>query len=171
MKVDVQTYSLRHIDVIITKEQSYKQWGFTDFYSHPETNKHEESWRLLEKLSKRSGLPWVFIGDFNEIMHGREKEGGNLRPKWQMRNFCEAVNRCNLKDIGYTRSNYTWCRRLGTHGWVRERLDRVLVSTNWLVTFPNVRLHHVAASTSDHCMLVLKAPQDKQRSTTEAIQV
>ena len=57
MKVDVQTYSLRHIDVIITKEQSYKQWGFTGFYSHLETNKHEESWRLLEELSKRIDLP------------------------------------------------------------------------------------------------------------------
>ena len=30
--------------------------------------------------------------DFNEIMHGREKEGGNTRPKWQMKNFREAVN-------------------------------------------------------------------------------
>ena len=107
MKVDVQTYSLRHIDVIITKEQIYKQWGFTGFYGYPETNKHEESWRLLEELSKRSDLPWIFIGYFNEIMHGREKEGGNLRPKWQMRNFYEAVNRCNLRDIGYTGSNYT----------------------------------------------------------------
>ena len=29
--------------------------------------------------------------------------------------------------------------------------------------FPEVRLHHVAASTSDHCMLVLKAPRARRR--------
>ena len=165
MKVDFQTYSPRHIDAIITEEQNNKQWRFTSFYGHPKTNICEESWRLLEELSKRSDLPWICIEDFNEIMHGREKEGGNICLKWQMKNFCEAVNQCNLRDIGYTRSNFTWCRRLGNCGWVRERLDRALVSTKWSITFPNVRLHHVAASMLDHCMLVLKAPRDRQWRT------
>ncbi|XP_030936513.1 uncharacterized protein LOC115961727 [Quercus lobata] len=126
-------------------------------------NKREESWRLLEELSTRSDLPWICIGDFNEIMHEREKEGGNIRPEWQMKNFREAVNQCNLRDIGYIGPNFTWCRRLGARGWIKERLDRALASTNWSVMFPNVGLHHVAASTSDHCMLVLKAHRDRQR--------
>ena len=85
MKVDVQTYSPLHIDVIITDKQSNKQWRFIGFYNHLETNKREESWRLLEELSKRSDLPWICMGDFNEIMHGREKEGGNIRLEWQIR--------------------------------------------------------------------------------------
>ena len=165
MEVDAQTYSPRHIDAIVTKEQSKNKWRFTEFYRHPETNKSEESWRLLEELSTRSTIPWFCIGDFNEIMHRREKEGGNTHPKWQMKNFYKAVNRCNLRDIGYKGLDFTWCRKLGTRGWVRERLDRALVSTNWASTFPNIRLHHVAASTLDHYMLVLKAPSDRQRRT------
>ncbi|XP_075653933.1 uncharacterized protein LOC142624288 [Castanea sativa] len=98
-------------------------------------------------------------------MYAREKEDGNLRPDWQMKNFCEAVNRCNLRDIGFIGSDVTWCRRLGMRGWVRKRLDRALVSTNWSAMFPNVRLHHAVASTSDHCMLVLKALRIRQRGT------
>ncbi|KAK9991788.1 hypothetical protein SO802_026773 [Lithocarpus litseifolius] len=66
-------------------------------------------------------------------MHWREREGCNLRPEWQMKNFPEVVNRCNLRDIRYIGSDFTWCRRL--------------------------------ASTSDHCILVLKAPRDRQRGT------
>ena len=57
MEVDAQTYSPRHIDAIVTNEQSKKKWRFTGFYRHPETNKCEESWRLLEELSTRSTLP------------------------------------------------------------------------------------------------------------------
>nr|POF27368.1 hypothetical protein CFP56_14485 [Quercus suber] len=49
MKVDVQTFSHRHIDAIVTEEQSKKQWRFTGFYGHLETNKRMESWRLLEE--------------------------------------------------------------------------------------------------------------------------
>lgn len=73
MKMDIQTFSPRDIDEINTEERSMKQWRFTGFYGHPETNKRVESWRLIEELSTRSTLPWVCIGDFNEIMYTREK--------------------------------------------------------------------------------------------------
>ena len=91
-KVDVQTFSPHHIDAIVTEEHGNRTWRFTGFYGHPETSKREESWRLLEELSKRSDLPWICMGDFNEILHLREKVGGNLRPEGQMRSFRETVN-------------------------------------------------------------------------------
>ncbi|KAK9985942.1 hypothetical protein SO802_030893 [Lithocarpus litseifolius] len=163
-RVDVQTYSPRHIDAIVTEEQGNKKWRFTGFYGNPETSKREESWKLLEQLSKSCDLPWVCMGDFNEIMHAGEKVGGNVRPDGQMRNFCEAVNRCKLRDIGYIGPDFTWSRRLGSRGWVRERLDRALVSTNWALCFPHVRLLHVATSVSDHSMLVLKTDSNSRRS-------
>ena len=105
------------------------------------------------------------MGDYNEIMYAKEKEGGGARPEGQMRIFREAVNRCHLRDLGYMGSDFTWSRRLGCRGWVRERLDRALVSPNWAAAFPVVRLFHVATSVSDHCILVLKEyrPTRKQR--------
>ena len=95
-----------------------KKWRFTSFYGHPETRKREESWKLMERLSHRSNLPWVCMGDFNEIMHAKEKEGGGVRPVRQMRAFCEAINKCQLRDLGYVGSDFTWSRRLGSRGWV-----------------------------------------------------
>lgn len=89
-----------------------------------------DSWKLIEQLRKSSDLPWLIMGDFNEIMHLSEKVGGNLRPEWQMRSFVETINRCQLRDSGFTRSELTWSRRLGSRGWVRERLDRAFVSPN-----------------------------------------
>ena len=44
-------------------------------------------------------------------------------------------------------------------GWIRERLDKAFVSTSWASVFPQQRLHHVATSTLDHCMLLLKCTQ------------
>ena len=70
------------------------------------------------------------MGDYNEITYAKEKEGGGVRPDGQMRSFREAINRSRLRDLGYVGSDFTWSRRLGSRGWVRERLDRALVSTD-----------------------------------------
>ena len=96
LQVDILTYSPWHIDAIVTEEQRTKKWHFIGFYGHLETGKREESWKLLENLSHRSNLPWIWIGDYNEIMHAKEKEGGGVRPEGQMRIFREADNRCQL---------------------------------------------------------------------------
>ena len=60
--------------------------------------------------------------------------------------------------------DFTRSRRLGARGWVRERLDWALVSTNWASLFPQVRLYNVATCSSDHNMLILKALLPKSRN-------
>ena len=77
-KVDVQTFSPHHIDVIVTDDHDNRKWRFTGFYGHSETSKREVSWQLLEELERRYTLLWICMGDFNEILHLGEK----LRPEW-----------------------------------------------------------------------------------------
>ena len=60
----------------------YKKWRFTGFYGHPKTSKREEALTLLMNLSTRSELPWICMGDFNEITHRGEKVGGGERLEW-----------------------------------------------------------------------------------------
>ena len=132
----------------------------TGFYRNPETSKRPDSWILFKRLSTLNSLPWVCLGDFNELMDGREKEGGSAHLAKQMEAFCEVINSSCLCDLGYTGQDYTWSRRLGNRGWVRERLDRALVSTNWAARFPKLNLFHKPNSTSDHCVLILKDVQN-----------
>ena len=82
-----------------------------------------------------------------------------------MRAFREVINKCQLRDLGYVGSDYTWSRRLQSRDWIRERLDRALVSTSWAESFPTVRLFHVATSVSDHCILVLKETSYKRKQS------
>ena len=70
------------------------------------------------------------MGDFNKISHRGEKVGGGERPEWQMRAFSSAINKSKLRDMGFVGLEFTWSRWLGACGWVRERLDWALVSTN-----------------------------------------
>ena len=98
-----------------------------------------------------------------------KKRGGNVRPEGQMKVFRETIDICGLRDIGYSGLDFTWSRRLGARGWIREHLDRAFVSTNWAAMFPTTKLFHAANSVSDHSMLVLKNanPTGKRRKKTK----
>ncbi|GMY35564.1 hypothetical protein FCV25MIE_30806 [Fagus crenata] len=54
------------------------------------------------------GLPWCCLGDFNEILRVNEKYGGRERSLRQILDFQEAVNTCNLVDLGFQGAKYTW---------------------------------------------------------------
>ena len=163
LKVDVQSFSDSHIDAIVDQGVDGKQWRITGFYGNLETSKRQESWLLLKRLSSLNSLPWVCLGNYNKLMDSSEKGGGCTRPAKQMEAFCDAINTCNLRDMGYSGQDFTWSRRLGSRGWVRERLDRALVSTNWAARFSKMQLHHKPNSASDHCVLILKDIQQKSK--------
>ena len=76
-----------YIDALIDYDNGDEVWRFTRFYGHPETNKREETWILLESLKHKNQIPWLCIGDFNEITISFEKVGGNIRRAGQMDRF------------------------------------------------------------------------------------
>ena len=81
-----------------------------------------------------------------------------------MKAFSSAINKSKLRDMGFVGLEFTWSRWLGAQGWVHERLDQALVSTNWTSLFPQVRLYNVAIYSSDHNMLILKTIPPKSRT-------
>ena len=72
--IDVQSFSDRHIDAIINHGVD-DAWQFTGFYGDPDTASRENSWSLLRTLHNQFNLPWLCIGDFNEILLVDEKQG------------------------------------------------------------------------------------------------
>ena len=161
-QLDVQTSSDNHIDAVVNQGMD-DAWRITGFYGNPDSANREDSWSLLRDLSRRYSLPWVCIGDFNEILKAEEKQGWLDRPERQMQGFRDTLDFCRLKDLGYTGFPFTWCnRRPGDHNvWVR--LDRGVATVDWLLKFPTIRVHHLEAFHSDHRPLFLAADSEARR--------
>lgn len=78
---DVDTFKLlsfsnNHIYVEVKDRENV--WRVTDFYGFPERQIIDESWDLLRRLSSVSHLPWVIIGNFNDVLLVRDKKKANL---------------------------------------------------------------------------------------------
>lgn len=66
------------------------------------------SWSLLRALTSHSDLPWLYLGDFNEILRWSEKRGGNDRAEWQMNNLREVADVCGLKENDFKGYEFTY---------------------------------------------------------------
>lgn len=71
----IESSSLNHINALINKGKE-NVWRFTGFYRAPETYLRTESWDLLRSLHKHFVVPWICVGDFNELLTSHENMGG-----------------------------------------------------------------------------------------------
>lgn len=112
-------------------------------------------------------MPWIVFSDFNEIAYSYEKYGGLERNGKQMVDFRECLDRCGLLVLGYVGQRFTWCN--GRYGDQRTklRLDRMVVTKDWLRMHLEACVHHFSMSNSNHCLLVLALKRNQPKKPTK----
>ena len=75
------------------------------------------------RLKGLSHLPWLCIGDFNEIMHPNEKSGGNDRNVSMISEFREVVMNVTLLTWGI--------RGIPIHG-PTDNSDLTILKRGWI---------------------------------------
>ena len=93
----ISSFSNNHINLIIS--ESTGDWRLTCYYGFPERHRRRSSWTLLRALAICSSLPWVCIGDFNDLLSPSDKKGGVAHPNWLFRGFHGALTDCSLNEL------------------------------------------------------------------------
>nr|KYP69646.1 Transposon TX1 uncharacterized [Cajanus cajan] len=84
-----------------------KSWVCTPVYANPRVDLRQRVWAHLRELGGRVTLPWLVLGDFNEILLSTECRGGRFSLS-RASQFLEVVNDCNLLDMGAKGLRFTW---------------------------------------------------------------
>ncbi|XP_019181382.1 PREDICTED: uncharacterized protein LOC109176404 [Ipomoea nil] len=147
-------YSKNHVDIEV-RMSSGETWRMTCFYGFPKSSQRRESWELLKSLVGKSPLPWVVIGDFNDLLFQHEKRGTNPHPDNFLRGFSEAVDDCGLRQLPMRGYQFTWEKYSGTDQWLEERLDKVLATMEWCDVHGGAGVENIITSNSDHSALFL----------------
>jgi hypothetical protein len=131
------------IDIRIN-ENSEAGWRFTGFYGEPSSDKKHQSWDYTRSLQSAIDLPWIMVGDSNEIHYSNEKEGGASRSLRCMQSFRDVLNDCELEDMGFEGDIFTLRR-----GKIQER-HRAVCNPRWADMFPIAGVVNEDFGKSDH---------------------
>jgi hypothetical protein len=155
--VEIQNYSRRHINAKVCSSPNNPTWKLTGFYGHPDPSKRNEGWSLLRHIAGMDPIPWVCLGDFNEILSSDEKYGGRRRQMSLMENFQNILEDCGLSDLGFRGPKYTWNNGREGADFTKERLDRVVANRDWCNLYQGVEVEVGVTIRSDHLPLFVSS--------------
>jgi hypothetical protein len=123
-------------------------------------------WDLIKRIKPLMNLPCLMMGDFNETMWQSEHFSKKKRNEKQMMDFRETLSYCDLHDLGFNGTPWTYDNKRQGKENVKVRLDRVVASPSWSDIYPQSNVSHLTSSRSDHCPILLKLFQDNDSPRT-----
>ncbi|KAK2665589.1 hypothetical protein Ddye_004163 [Dipteronia dyeriana] len=110
------------------------------FYRTLVSSQRTHAWVLLRRLKDMENLSWLCLGDYIELLVGPSKKcSTHPHPRFLMNNFWNALDDCELIDIGFSRPCFTWSNKRDV-GVVQQSLDRNVCSLDWKILFPGSRV-------------------------------
>lgn len=81
-------------------------------YDSPSATVRELWWKYLREIASSCQFPRLVMGDFNDVSSLVEKLGGRFCFR-KAEIFAESIDACDLLDIGFLGSPFTWHRKHG----------------------------------------------------------
>lgn len=72
MVLELWNFSKYHIDMEV-KEEEKETWRLTCWYGESNRSLWNKTWDMTRFLKADSELPWLCIGDFNEVLRREEQ--------------------------------------------------------------------------------------------------
>ena len=117
-------------------------------YAPNDQNNRRQVWDQLRTLKASVTVPLLLMGDFNGILHPRERRGAS-EVTTSMREFQELIQDLQLFDLEIGQ-NFTWLR------WnAASRIDRVMIELDFLLPFPRIKAWCKNRQLSDHFAIVV----------------
>nr|KYP48705.1 Transposon TX1 uncharacterized [Cajanus cajan] len=131
-------------------------WCCTRVYGHPVPRVRDNLWVHLQALRNNISVPWLLLGDFNDILAPSEQRGGSFSVA-RASVFAQYMDNCGLMNIPLLGRKYTWHRMHQGFASLHKQLDRALSDVHWTRAFPEAVVEVLPRAHSDHHPLILRS--------------
>ena len=132
----------------------------SSIYDSPRLVECKLFWNNLSFIASLHQLPWLMVGDFNELLSCHDKQGGNSLNPRKVQLFKDRLDACGMVDLGFHGPKFMWVNKRDTDQFIEERLNRAFANSDWRGLYPEASIDYLARTNSDHCpvLLYLEAP-------------
>ncbi|XP_070008075.1 uncharacterized protein LOC142165179 [Nicotiana tabacum] len=150
----------QHLTLRLLNNQSHKEFIVTLVYAKYDAIERIELWYTMYSLASDMTLPWLVGGDFNVMVDNEEKFGGRPVSLNEIEDFRHCINTCNLFDLGFKSSIYTWWNERTDDDCIFKRLYRCLGNMEFQQMLPGLEITHLSKTGSDHCSMILSCDRN-----------
>jgi len=114
-------------------------------------------WETIKQLrNPHNGGLWSILGDFNNVRHPAERTGNCHRGDGDssIKEFNDWIDDLEVEDAPWVGRKFTWFR---PNGSAKSKLDRFLVSPEWIAKWPDTTQSTLDRNFSDHCPILLRS--------------
>jgi len=134
-----------------------QQINIIAIYSPCDIHGKRSLWEAVKHLKEAAaGGLWCILGDLNAIRDLEERFGSSQRSisDSSIIEFNNRIHELELLEVPWLGRKFTW---IIPNGASRSRLDRCLVSPEWLNRWPASVQMTLARNFSDHCPILLRS--------------
>ena len=108
-------------------------------------------WQEIMDYCFQCEAPCFIVGDYNEVLAASDR-GSQLLSSQGVNDFRNFIHQLGLVEIHAVNGHFTWFR-----GQSKSKLDRLFIQSEWLTSYPSLKLTLLNRGISDHCPLLVSS--------------
>ena len=146
------------VSVAVEDLSNKSKWLITSVYDPNDSQRRKEMWNESEEIRGRWDGAWCIGGDWNIVRFPSEKSRAGSTTE-DMKSVSDWINSQALVDLPLKGASFTWSNHQSSP--TLSRLDRFLVSNEWLDLYPEVCQLALPKVASDYCPIMLDSNLDR----------
>ncbi|XP_021290562.1 uncharacterized protein LOC110421316 [Herrania umbratica] len=154
VEIDILAYSGQLVHMMVNSSKA--KWLLTAVYGSPVVEERKRLWLSLNMASDLHNLPWMVIGDFNQVTSPDEKIGRTGVNLAHCNLTLDCMSYCNLSELETGCPKYTWWKKRHGYDCTRVRLDQGLANEERRTIYPHAEAFVLPRTHSDHHPILVR---------------
>ncbi|XP_058776279.1 uncharacterized protein LOC131650591 [Vicia villosa] len=164
--VKVLTVEEQFIHIDVQHRDNKRHYLATIVYALNQLEKRKILWEHIDRLGDSIHLPWIVIGDYNNVLTYKDRIGGNRVALNEYADLVDMMEKNGLFEAETKGSHFTWSNK-HSFGAIYSRIDRLIGNSLWFSTYQDIIVEILPPHISDHSPIRVRtlAAQHRRKHT------